>query len=147
MIFIPPNNDALRLRQAEQQTQVYDIIRKRWLVLTPEEHVRQILMHHLINAAGYPIGMMAVEKKVQVGTMAKRYDLIVYDRNHHPWLLAECKEPGVEINKETLYQLLNYHRSLQCQYWLLTNGHQTFCADAQNSQQIQWLDALPAYNG
>jgi hypothetical protein len=145
MIMLDFSNITLRLRKVENKTQVFDPIRKKWLVLTPEEHVRQYLLQYLIETLNYPTGLIAVEKKILVGTMAKRFDVVVYDRNHQPWLLAECKAPDIMITETTLHQLLQYQRTTQCRYWLLTNGHQTYCADACNLKQIKWLGHLPAY--
>ena len=125
---------------------MFDPIRKKWIILTPEEHVRQYLIAYLIGTMHYPAAMIAVEKTLKVGAMSKRFDLVVYDRNHKPWMLAECKEPEVPITEQTLHQLLNYQRTLQCNYWLLSNGHQTFCADACDVNRIEWLRALPEYN-
>lgn len=138
---------TLRLRPAAGKTQVWDPVRKKWVILTPEEHVRQYLIHYLVHALHYPMGMLAVEKTIQVGTLQKRYDVIVYDRAHKPWLLAECKAPDVLIAPATLHQLLAYHSVLQCSYWLLTNGVDWHCADARNPQHISWLPSLPVYNG
>jgi hypothetical protein len=71
----------------------------------------------------------------------------VYNRTtHQPWLLAECKAPEVPITDETLQQLLRYHSQLQCRYWMMSNGHQHFCADASDQEAIKWLESLPAYN-
>lgn len=77
--------------------------------------------------------------------MAKRFDLVVYDRAHKPWMLVECKAPEVPVTEVTLRQLLQYQQTIQCNYWLLTNGHQTFCANACDPMQIAWLQDLPAY--
>lgn len=135
----------LKLKQEDEKTLVFDPVRKRWIVLTPEEHVRQYLLQYLMLAMKYPIALIAVEKKILVGKVAKRFDVAVYDRNHQPWLLAECKEPEVSISETTLFQLLNYHRTVRCKYWLLTNGHQTYCADATDVNNIIWLEELPLY--
>jgi hypothetical protein len=94
----------------------------------------------------YPASLIAVEKKIMVGAMGKRFDVVVYSREHKPWLLAECKAPEVAISESTLHQLLQYQRTVQCHYWLLTNGHQTFCADACDATNIKWLNELPAYD-
>jgi hypothetical protein len=138
---------ALKLRQEENRTMVFDPVRKKWLVLTKEEHVRQYLLHYLVDGMGYSPSLMAVEKKIKVGNVFKRFDLVVYNRDHQPWMLVECKEPEVIISEKTLFQLLNYNRSAQCSYWLLTNGHQTYCADARNINDIKWMEGLPLYEG
>ncbi len=146
MISLDFSNIQLRLKKIAEKTHVFDPLRRKWLVLTPEEHVRQYVIHFMIQGMDYPASLMAAEKKILVGKKTKRFDLAVYNRDHQPWMLVECKEPEVLISEATLYQLLNYHRTIPCRYWMLTNGHQTFCADASDTSNIKWLDALPVYN-
>lgn len=146
MISLDYSSIHLELKKEHNNTYVFDIIRKKWMVLTPEEHVRQFTIHHFINIMKYPAGLISVEKKIIVGTAIKRFDIIVYGRDHAPWMLIECKKPEIPITKETLYQLLNYQRIMKCSYWLLTNGHQAFCADACDIENITWLNTLPAYD-
>lgn len=136
----------LKLRKTDGKTMVFDPVRKRWLVLTPEEHVRQYMLQYLITVMNYPQSLLAVEKTIMVGRLSKRFDIVVYNREHKPWMLVECKAPGVPVSEATLHQLLNYQRALQCNYWLLTNGHQSFCADACDTEHIKWMDSLPAYD-
>lgn len=146
MIRIDISAIQLRLRKEEGATQVYDPIRKKWLVLTPEEHVRQYLLQYFIDSLQYPTALIAVEKQITLGTLTKRFDIVVYNRDHQPWLLVECKAPEVMITDATLNQLLQYHNTLQSRYWSLFNGHQLFCADASDINNINWLKELPAYN-
>ena len=113
--------------------------------LTPEETVRQYMVQYMTDRMFYPLSLLAVEKSIKVGQMNKRFDIIVYNRDHKPWMLVECKAPEVPITEKTLHQLLNYQRTAQCHYWVLTNGHQTFCADARNTAHISWLAGLPLY--
>lgn len=146
MIELNLTDAQLKLKQEDGKTLVFDPVRKKWLVLTPEEHVRQHFLAYLTNRLQYPASLIAVEKKIMVGTMAKRYDIVVYNRDHQPWMLVECKAPEVPITELALNQLLQYHSKLNCAYWVLTNGHQTFCADARDVQQIKWMTELPLYN-
>jgi len=146
MISIDFSKIQLKLQQVDGKTNVFDPVRKKWVILTPEEHVRQYILQHLIDIMQYPASLIAVEKTIQVGEMSKRFDIVVYSREHKPWMLVECKEPQVAISEKTLHQLLNYQRTMQCNYWLLTNGHQTFCADACDITNIKWMNSLPAYD-
>ncbi len=126
---------------------VFDPIRKIWVTLTPEEHVRQLLLCYFIQQMHYPTGLIAVEKTIIISGKRRRFDMVVYERNsHQPWLLVECKAPEVPVSDATLQQLLHYHSQLQCSYWMLSNGHQHFCANAINPLSIQWMAELPAYN-
>jgi hypothetical protein len=135
----------LKLRQEEGKTYVFDPVRKKWLILTPEEHVRQYVIQYLIGPLKYPAALLAVEKMIEVGNLKKRFDAVVYSREHKPWMLVECKAPEVAITEKTLHQLLAYQRTVQCNYWLLTNGHEAFCADACDIENIRWLNSLPLY--
>jgi hypothetical protein len=103
------------------------------------------MIHYLTSVMQYPSSLLAVEKMIRVGNVNKRFDIVVYSRDHEPWMLVECKAPEVPVSEKTLQQLLNYQRTMQCNYWLLTNGRQTFCADACDAQNIKWLTSLPAY--
>lgn len=135
----------LKLGHAGGKTTVFDPVRRKWVVLTPEEHVRQHVLYYMVNVANYPLGMLSVEKAILVGNLTRRFDIVVYNREHKPWMLVECKAPEVPISQKTLEQLLSYQRSVQCSYWLLTNGHQTYCADACDVSDIKWLESLPVY--
>jgi len=145
MISLELTSLDLRLRVHDNTRQVFDPVRRRWVSLTPEEHVRQVLLHNLIHIHHYPAALIAVERAINVAGMLRRYDIAVFDRNHQPWLLAECKRPDVPVTEEVLHQLLAYHSTIPCRYWLLTNGPHTYCADAGDINNISWLDALPAY--
>ena len=144
MIHIDFSGISLKLKKDNGKTSVFDPVRKRWFVLTPEEHVRQHIIEYMLNIIHYPAALIAVEKSIRVGNRNKRFDIVVYDKNHEPWMLVECKAPEVEISEKTLHQLLNYQQTIRCRYWLLTNGHQTYCADAGDTQQIYWMASLPA---
>ena len=124
--------------------QVFDPVRRKWVILTPEEHVRQYIIQHLVSLQ-YPLAMIAVEKTIMVGKLTRRFDIVVYNREHKPWMLVECKAPEVPVSEHTLHQLLNYHSTMKCGYWLLTNGHHTLCADARDTSNIIWMASLPAY--
>lgn len=145
MMHLPLLDQTIRTRQQNHKPQVYDPLRRRWVALTPEEHVRQLLVSYLSGVAGYPAAFMAAEKEVKLLRLRRRFDLMIFDRNHQPWMLAECKEPGVPVTDNTLHQLLAYHSQIPCRYWLLSNGIQTYCADSATPGEIRWLDALPAY--
>jgi len=122
---------------------VFDSIRKKYLVLTPEEWVRQHLIAYLLQELHYPINLLSIEKQILVGNIKKRYDLVVYDQDFQPCLLAECKQPNIPITEQTLYQLLQYHSTVAARFWVLTNGPDTFCAQVKNGKII-WRDQLPS---
>jgi len=147
MISIPLLDYPISTKMVHGKAQVFDPIRRIWIFLTPEEHVRQCLIRYLTEALNYPSALMAVEKEVKLGNKRKRFDLVVYNRHTHtPWLLVECKAPEITLTNATLQQLLHYQNQLQCRYWMVSNGHQHFCADAADIHTIKWLKELPAYD-
>ena len=146
MISLDFSHVVLRLRKDGDKTTVFDPVRKKWLVLTPEEHVRQYMLAYMMHDLNYPVSLIAVEKAIRVGSMNKRFDIVVYNRDHKPWMLVECKAPDIMISEATLHQLLNYQRTVQCNYWALSNGHQVYCADARDVQDIKWLTSFPVHN-
>ncbi len=145
MIEIDFSGIELKLKKEAGKTYVFDPVRKKWLVLTPEEHVRQYAIQYLTERLKYPAALLSVEKTIKVGELNKRFDIVVYNREHKPWMLVECKAPDVAITEAALRQLLSYQGTMQCNYWLLTNGHQNYCADACDTTNIKWLTSLPAY--
>lgn len=146
MLELPLLDYKINTKVIDRKVRVFDPIRKKWLILTPEEHVRQLLLFHLTEVLQYPASLIAVEKGLWVGTRQKRFDIVVYNRGTHlPWMLVECKSPEIALSDVTLQQLLDYHNQLQCQYWMITNGHQHFCADARDINKISWITELPAY--
>ncbi|MCD6063791.1 MAG: restriction endonuclease subunit [Flavipsychrobacter sp.] len=147
MISLNFSEINLKFKQENGKTLVFDPVRKKWLILTPEEHVRQYMLAYLRDMMNYPMSLAAVEKRINIGPMIKRYDIVVYNRDHEPWMLIECKAPEIPISADTLHQLLQYHNAVPCLYWVLTNGHQTFCADACDVNAIKWLEQLPTYQG
>jgi hypothetical protein len=147
MIELDLLQQTLKLNSHSGRTQVFDPLRKSWVAFTPEEHVRQLLIQHLIQEMKYPPVLMAAERALPFGHTRLRFDLVVYDRQQfQPWMLVECKAPTEEINESVLQQLLRYYSKLpECRYWLLSNGRQNFCAELSAEGNVKWLDALPAY--
>lgn len=122
---------------------IWDTIRKKWVRLTPEEWVRQNFVRYLTVSKQYPAALIAIEKQVRLGELSKRYDIAVYYQSR-PWLVIECKEPGVPINHKVLEQILRYNSRLTAAYLVLTNGHQHFGWHIKEGR-FQLLTALPAW--
>ncbi|KAA5534756.1 type I restriction enzyme HsdR N-terminal domain-containing protein [Taibaiella lutea] len=142
-LIYPPHD--FKIRQQENGRYIFDFIRKKYVMLTPEEWVRQHILVYLCEVMEYPKGLISVEKEIKINNLKKRYDIVVYDYDHKPWMLIECKEPDVPVSDITLQQLLRYHHVLQCPYWFLTNGANHFCA-AVKDNTVKWLEAIPAHN-
>ena len=111
---------------------IFDPLRKRWLTLTPEEWVRQNFVQYLIREKKYPAALIAMEKVIKLGELRKRFDILVYDRNHRPWMMIECKSPAIKMDEAVLHQLLRYHISVQTGYLVITNGTYAYGWEKEN---------------
>lgn len=136
----------VRTRVYNNKEQVFCVWRGRWVRLTPEEWVRQQLLHHLVEQFGYPASLIAVETAITVGEAHKRCDAVVYDRQMRPLMLIECKAETVPLTQKTLDQAITYNRKLEVPYLLLHNGPQTIFVHLSEEGQTQVLPTLPAYS-
>lgn len=138
---------SLKMEKRDEVVTVLDIVRKRYVVLTPEEWVRQHILHYLINHKAVPINHIVIEKAFKIGRVEKRFDLAVFDRNAKPMLLIECKAPEVKIDQKVMDQALRYNMTLKVQYLLLTNGMQHIGCEADYKEKsLRYLKDLPDYN-
>ncbi len=106
---------------------IFDSLRRKYLVLTPEEWVRQHWINALIHHHAYPKGLFSLEKGLKYNQLTKRTDLVVFDRDGAPFLLVECKAPQVKIDQKTLHQAMLYNQTVNCPNLVLSNGHQHIC--------------------
>ncbi|MCC5929886.1 MAG: type I restriction enzyme HsdR N-terminal domain-containing protein [Cyclobacteriaceae bacterium] len=122
---------SLRFENREGKPFVFDIIRKKYVALQPEEWVRQHLIHYLIDHRAYPKSMLRIEGGMHYNKLQKRTDLLVYDRNLRPFLLLECKAPDVKLSNKSIEQLSVYNQNYQARYLALSNGldHKIFEMD------------------
>jgi len=121
---------------------IFDEFRKRWVLLTPEEWVRQNFLQYLTQIKKYPASLIAIEKEIKLGDLKKRFDVVVYDKNSKPWMIVECKEMNVQLNKSTLDQVLRYNISLDVPYLVITNG--TNCMALHlDGNNMNAIDSLP----
>lgn len=122
---------------------IFDPLRKTWVVLTPEEWVRQNFIQYLIQVKQYPASLIAIEKSIQLGELKKRFDIVVY-KNEAPWILIECKEANVSLTEKTLEQILQYQQVVEANYLVMTNGHTTYGAKIETGK-LHYLQSLPDY--
>ncbi len=115
-----------QLKKEGSRELIFDPLRKKWVVLTPEEWVRQNFIHYLIRVKKYPATLIAVEKEIRLGEMNKRFDILVYNSEHRPWMMVECKSLEVQLNESVLQQLLRYHISVPVDFLVITNGKQCY---------------------
>jgi hypothetical protein len=136
-----PEFDAT-LKKVKGKVWIFDVIRKKYVVVTPEEWVRQHLIHYFIDHLNYPRALIKVETGLKYNTLLKRADAIVYSREGKPWLVAECKAYTEKLGENTIRQLSTYNRSLEASYLLITNGinHFSFEVDHEKKTTIQLKD-------
>jgi hypothetical protein len=104
---------------------IFCLIRKKWLVITPEEWVRQNFILYLTETLQFPASLIAVEKQLLLSEVKKRFDIVVYDNQALPLILVECKEMNEPLSQSVLYQALNYFKEIQSRYLVITNGNHT----------------------
>ena len=124
----------MRTRINQNKEQIFCEWRHRWVRLTPEEWVRQQLLHHLVEQLDYPASLIAVEQAISVGETKKRCDAVVYDRQMLPLMLIECKAETVPLTQKTLDQALTYNRKLNVPHLLLYNGIQAIYVNGNDHQ-------------
>lgn len=126
---------------------IYDPLRRMHLVLTPEEWVRQSLLHHLTQNLNYPKGLIAQEHLVRIQGMPQRADIVVIDRSRKPFLLVECKAPTVALDRSVLSQVARYNHQLRAPYVCITNGLalQTFAREGDGYRPLG--GGIPAFPG
>lgn len=136
---------SFRIRTEKDREQIFDEIRKKWVVLTPEEWVRQNFIRYLLQL-NYPSALIAVEKELMLGDLKKRFDILVYDPEHRPWLMVECKAPEIRITEAVFSQVLRYNISVPVPYLVLVNGNECR-AFRRGKDGLSELEQLPAHPG
>ena len=136
-----------KTRIVANQLQIFDPIRRRYVVLTPEEWVRQHFIHYLTEHKKVPSSHITVEKSLRVSHLAKRADIIVYKGGLEPVLAVECKAPSVEITEAVFYQLLRYNMTLRVEYLVVTNGlRHVYCKVDYPNKKAVFIEELPVYD-
>jgi len=141
---LPPYN--YKLKSSENKTYIFDVIRKKYIVLTPEEWVRQHVLHFLITEKSYPKSLINVEKQLVLNNLIKRTDIIVFSNTGSPHIVVECKAPSVKITQKTFDQIARYNLKIDAKYLMLSNGLQHYFAqlDTQNKCFV-FLKDIPKY--
>ena len=138
---------SFRVQGEKAERANLDMIRKRYVVLTPEEWVRQHFIHFLIEGKGYPAQLIAVEKEIQVCGMKRRFDLVCYDRQANPYLIVECKAPSVALSQVVFDQAFQYNLSIAARFIAITNGCLHFCGEISGDGKFQMLAEIPNFCG
>lgn len=142
MVVINYPDPAFRIKKEDSKEFIFDALRKKWLVLTPEEWVRQNFVQYLISVKKYPASLIAIEKEIVLGELKKRFDILVYDNTHQPWMMIECKAAAIKLNDAVLQQVLRYNISIPVKYLIITNGNDTYAWE-KGSNGLQSINEIP----
>lgn len=134
----------LRLRKTAEKTYVFDPIRRKEIVLQPEELLRQLVVQYLLTEKKYPLGRIRVEMGVKINGLPKRADIVVFDAAGRAWLLVECKSPKVKLTQASFEQSARYNLNLQVPFLAVTNGLATFCCRVElEEKSFEFLPDFP----
>lgn len=138
----------LKVKKEAGKRFIFCAIRKKYLVLQPEELVRQLTIGYLIDDRKYKKNSIHVERGLTVNGLTRRSDILIYDEEVNPYLLVECKAPKVKITQAVFDQIARYNLTLQVKYLLVTNGIDTFCcAMNYEAQSYRFLGEVPRERG
>jgi hypothetical protein len=142
----PEYDFRIRRSESGQSSEIFDIVRKKFVALTPEEWVRQHLLHFMVDDKKYPASLLAVEKELFVAGIKKRTDVIVYSRKAEPLMIAECKSPDVTLNQNSFDQAARYNMNVGVSWLLLTNGLVHYCCRINfDKKKYEVEDEIPEY--
>ena len=136
----------IKLRGTKAQPQIFDILRKKYIALTPEEWVRQHFVHFLVDHKGYPAALMANEIQLKVGEKTLRADSVLYSRELKPRMIIEYKAPHIPITQKVFDQISIYNMLLHVDYLVVSNGLQHYiCKMDYNDKKYLFLEDIPDY--
>ena len=139
-------NYKFKLKSNENKTLIFDNLRKKYMVLTPEEWVRQHFVQFLIEEKNYPASLIAIEKQVLVNNLKKRSDILVFNKDGNPEIIVECKAPKIKITQATFDQIARYNSKLRANFLVVTNGLSHFyCKMDFEKETYLFLKEIPDY--
>tara|TARA_R110001592_G_scaffold142879_11_gene365278 strand:+ start:73 stop:522 length:450 start_codon:yes stop_codon:yes gene_type:complete len=135
-----------KLKSKENKMLIFDKLRKKYMVLTPEEWVRQHYVSYLIEEKKYPTSLIALEKQLTINNRKKRTDILVFNTDGNPEIIVECKAPSIKITQDTFDQIARYNLKLKATFLIVTNGLEHFYCkmDFENETYI-FLKEIPDY--
>jgi predicted type IV restriction endonuclease len=141
---LPAHN--FKIKKTDGKVWIFDGVRKKFVVLTPEEWVRQHFIHHLIHVHHYPKSLFRIEGSLTYNTLQKRSDILVYDRSGKPWMLIECKATNVKLTQKAFNQVAIYNMTVGAKYLAVTNGMVHYCCEApRTGQETVFLEDFPVF--
>lgn len=136
-----------RFKNSENKISIFDDIRKKFVILQPEEWVRQNCVHYLMQIKGYPKSLINVEKELIVNNLRKRYDIVIFNSDGSIHVIVECKAPKINITQTTFDQIARYNLTLNASYLMVTNGlNHYYCQMDFEAEKYNFLQDIPNYN-
>ena len=138
---------SFNIKLIEQRKYIFDFIRRKFVILTPEEWVRQNFLRYLVDEKKYPAPLIAVEMEFKLNNLSKRSDAVVYNKLGNPILIIECKASSVKIDQKVFDQIARYNMKLNVEYLIVTNGLQHYCCKIDyKNQEYYFLKEVPGFN-
>lgn len=135
-----------RFKNNENKVSIFDVLRKKFILLTPEEWVRQHCVHYLLEEKKFPKQLLNVEKSLKINDLTKRYDVVGFNPDGSIKLVVECKAPSIKISQTTFDQIARYNLVLKAQYLMVTNGLQHYyCQMDYEAKKYHFLKEIPDY--
>lgn len=136
-----------KIKNTKNKYTIFDIVRKKYVSLTPEEWVRQHFIHYLIKEKKYPISLIAIEKQLTINNLTKRTDILVFNLKGTPEIIVECKAPSIKITQHTFDQIARYNLKLNANYLIVSNGlKHYYCKMDFFKEEYVFLNSIPNYN-
>ncbi|MBF1630709.1 MAG: type I restriction enzyme HsdR N-terminal domain-containing protein [Prevotella sp.] len=143
-LTLPPYQ--IRVKETHGRKQIFDILRRKYVALTPEEWVRQHFIHYLVEHKNYPSSLLANEVSLQIGEKRMRADSVLYDNQLHPRMIIEYKAPNITLTQKVFDQITVYNLLLHVDYLIVSNGMTTYiCKMDYEKQTYKFLEAIPNY--
>ena len=137
---------SYKIKNKENKPYIFDIIRKKYIMLTPEEWVRQHFVNYLMTNKNYPKSHIALEKQMKINNLVKRTDILVFNNSGNPHIIVECKSPSIKISQNTFDQIARYNMKLDAKFLIVTNGIQHYYCKINHAKEVyEFLEDLPDY--
>ena len=135
---------TFRFKNSENNSLIFDVIRKKFVVLTSEEWVRQHAVHFLISEKHFPTSLINIEKQIILNDTKKRYDIVVFNSDGSIYLIVECKAPSIAITQDTFDQIARYNLVTNAAYLMVTNGlAHYYCRMDYENERYVFLEEVP----
>ena len=133
------------IKKEKGKVWIFDIIRKKYIVLTPEEWVRQHFVNYLIHHLSYPRSLFRIEGSLTYNKLQKRSDIVIHGRDGKPWMLVECKAPNIKLTQKAFNQVAVYNMTIGARYVAVTNGMMQYCFEPTERGEAIHLTSFPVF--